>query len=90
MKQSISPRDILDREYFCSKCDKDLMVPSQEGNIPVVGIMIGADIVRSGIDERDEATIAALELQFGRYEIGHYVFCMECTLKAMSRDNLPF
>jgi len=90
MKQSLTPRDVVDGEFVCSKCDKDLMVPSQDGNIPVVGIMVGADILESGEADRDEATRAGLELQFGRYDVGHYLFCMECILKALSRDNLPF
>jgi len=90
MRQNLTPRNVPEGEFFCSKCGKDLMVPSQDGNIPVVGVMIGADILKSGEAERDEATIAGLELQFGRYEVGHYLFCMECALKALSRDNLPF
>jgi len=90
MRQNLIPRNVPEGEFFCSKCGKDLMVPSQEGNIPVVGIMVGADILKSGVGERDEATITGLELQFGKYEVGHYLFCMECVLKALARESLPF
>uniref|UniRef100_A0A6M3L540 Uncharacterized protein n=1 Tax=viral metagenome TaxID=1070528 RepID=A0A6M3L540_9ZZZZ len=89
-KQRLVPRDVRAGEYLCSKCGKDLMVPSQDGNVPANGIVIGAEIIESGIEERDEATKAGLELQFGQYEVGHYLFCMECALKALGRESLPF
>ena len=88
--QSLTPRDVREGEYLCSKCDKDLMVPSQDGNVPAPGIVIGVEVLESGIEERDEATRLALELQFGKYAVGHYLFCMECALKALARESLPF
>ena len=89
-RQGITPRKPDEGEFLCSKCNKDMTVPTHDGDIPVIGILVGADILKSGEAERDEATMAGLELQFGRYDVGHYLFCMECVLKAMSRDNLPF
>jgi len=86
----LSPHDPEDEEFMCSKCGKDLMVPTMEGNVPLIGFTLGAIPIFSGDEKRDEQTRLALQTQFGKFEIGHYMFCMECSLKAISMDNLPF
>jgi hypothetical protein len=58
--------------------------------MPLTGIVLGAGILESGDKEADEAVMNGLKHQFGKYEVGHYLFCMECSLKAVLRDNLPF
>jgi hypothetical protein len=75
---------------YCRKCGKCLLIKTRDGDINVAGISLGGGMIPSGDPKRDRATRRGLEAQFGKYPVDLYTFCIECSLKAIFQDSLPF